>query len=95
MSWDAISAIGELIGASAVFVSVTYLAVQTRNSKRSDQIIAASQAVLAVDEWIGRIVRDAVLHDVYRRGLIGYDTLSREEKVGLPCSSCSSCDPRR
>ena len=80
MNWDAIGAVGELIGASAVFISLVYLAVQIKNSKRSDQIIAASQAASAVDEWIGQIVRDGELHDLYRRGLSEYESLSREEK---------------
>jgi len=80
MNWGAIGAVGELIGASAVFISLIYLAVQIKNSKRSDQIIAASQAASAVDEWIGQIVRDGELHDLYRRGLTEYESLSREDK---------------
>ena len=80
MNWDAIGAVGELIGAAAVIISLIYLAVQIKNSKRSDQIIAASQAASAVDEWIGQMVRDGELHELYRRGLTEYESLSREDK---------------
>jgi hypothetical protein len=80
MNWEAIGAIGELVAAAAVFASLVYLATQIRDSKRSDQIVAASQAASAVDEWIGQIVRDGELYDLYRRGLSEYESLSREEK---------------
>jgi hypothetical protein len=80
MNWDAIGAIAELIGAAAVFISLLYLAVQIRDSKKSDQIIAAAQAASAVDQWIGQFVRDAELCDLYRRGATDYESLSHEEK---------------
>ena len=35
MNWDAIGAVGEIFGAIAVFVSLVYLAVQTRNNTRA------------------------------------------------------------
>ena len=80
MNWEAIGAIAELIGAAAVFISLVYLAVQIRDSKKSDQIIAAAQAASAVDQWIGQFVRDAELCDLYRRGATDYESLSHEEK---------------
>ena len=80
MNWEAIGAIGEVVGASAVFISLLYLALQIRNSRRSDQIVAAAGAVSAVHDWIGQIVRDETLYDLYRRGLTDYESLSRSEK---------------
>ena len=35
MNWDAIGAVGEIFGAIAVFFSLIYLAVQTRNNTRA------------------------------------------------------------
>ena len=80
MNWDAIGAIAELLGAAAVFISLVYLAVQIRDSKKSDQIIAAAQAASAVDQWVGQFVRDAELCDLYRRGATDYESLSHDEK---------------
>jgi len=80
VNWDAIGAIGEVIGAFAVFISLLYLALQIRNSRRSDQIIASAGAASAVDEWMSQIVRDEDLYDLYRRGLTDYESLSRSEK---------------
>jgi hypothetical protein len=79
MNWEAIGAIGEVVGAFAVFLSLLYLAIQIRNSRRSDQLAAAAGAASAVDEWIGQIVRDGELYDLYRRGLTDYESLSRSE----------------
>jgi len=80
MNWEAIGAIGEVVGASAVFISLLYLALQIRNSRRSDQIVAAAEAASAVQDWIGQIVRDETLYDLYRRGITDYGSLSRSEK---------------
>jgi len=80
MNWNAIGAIGEVVGAFAVFISLLYLALQIRDSRRSDQIVAAAGVASAVDVWIGQIVRDEKLYDLYRRGLTDYESLSRSEK---------------
>ncbi len=80
MNWEAISAIGEVVGATAVFISLLYLALQIRNSRRSDQIAAAAGAASTINEWIGQIVRDETLYDLYRRGLTDYESLNRSEK---------------
>lgn len=40
MNWDAIGAIGEIVGATAVFASLVYLAVQIRNQNRESRVSA-------------------------------------------------------
>ena len=78
--WEAIGAVGEVVGGAAVFISLLYLAVQIRSSRRSDQVVAAAEAASVVDEWIGQIVRDEKLYGLYRRRLSDYESLTREEK---------------
>jgi len=80
MNWEAIGAIGEVVGATAVFISLLYLALQIRNSRRSDQIVAAAGAASTVQNWIAQIARDESLYDLYRRGITEYESLSRAEK---------------
>ncbi len=80
MNWEAIGAIGEIVGASAVFISLLYLALQIRNSRRSDQVVASAGVASTIHDWIGQIVRDETLYDLYRRGLTDYESLSRAEK---------------
>lgn len=51
MNWDAIGAIGEIVGAAVVFISLIYLATQIRHSSksmRSQNLNAQTQQLLAV-----------------------------------------------
>lgn len=45
MNWDAIGAIGEIIGATAVVVSLFYLATQIRVQNRESRIASIHQVV--------------------------------------------------
>ena len=45
MNWDAIGAIGEIVGAGAVVISLVYLAVQIRFSARSARSEAVRTAI--------------------------------------------------
>ena len=52
MNWDAIGAIGEILGAAAVFASLIYLAVQIRSSSK----IATGESEREVwSKWIETI----------------------------------------
>ena len=46
INWDAIGAIGEILGALAVFISLTYLAIQIRSSTKQNRA-AMSQSIQA------------------------------------------------
>lgn len=46
INWDAVGAIGEILGALAVFISLTYLAVQIRSSTNQNRA-AISQSIQA------------------------------------------------
>ena len=48
MNWDAISAVGEIVGAAAVFVSLIYLASQIRQNTNTLRADAGTQAQM---EW--------------------------------------------
>ncbi len=45
MNWEAISAIGEIVGATAVFISIVYLATQIRENTRTSRS-ATRQAIV-------------------------------------------------
>ena len=40
MNWDAIGAVGEILGAAAVFLSLVYLAIQIREQNRESRALA-------------------------------------------------------
>ena len=81
MSWEAIGAIGEIVGASAVFVSLIYLALQIRNQNRE------ARAAAMHDIWVG--FRDSIsafgdqqTSEVYTKAL-AQEELSDAEQLQL------------
>jgi hypothetical protein len=80
MNWDAIGAVAELVGATAVVFSLIYLATQIKDSKRSDQIIASASLSSTASEWLMHIVNDEGLCELYHRGVGDYDSLDKSEK---------------
>ncbi len=47
MNWDAIGAVGEIIGAAAVVISLAYLALQIRTQNRESRIAATHEILEA------------------------------------------------
>ena len=82
MSWDAVGAIGEVIGAIAVVLTLVYLAVQLRqNTKalKSNTWQSIQDAEQRFDEFLSR---DTTLLDVWIRGAEnGLDSLVEPEKL--------------
>ncbi len=82
MNWDAIGAIGEIIGAFAVVVSLLYLAVQIRSQN--------SQAKLSALHDMSRELREATavfstenISDIFVRANQDYGSLTEAESVQL------------
>ncbi len=88
MNWEAISAIGEAVGAIAVVISLVYLAVQIRQNTR--QIASSMEAtqLAAFERNIesGNRVREFFLlnpslAELYGRGRQSYSDLNPSDKV--------------
>ena len=47
MNWDAVEAIGEIVGALAVFLTLIYLALQIRQNTKAVQASAADASSLS------------------------------------------------
>ena len=79
MNWDAIGAVGEIIGAIAVVISLIYVGVQIRQNtvvtKRSNARQTASDHERALANFLEEDVADLVL-----RGPEDFDALSRLEQ---------------
>ena len=87
MNWDAISAIGELIGAAAVVISLIYLATQIRQNTRqiASNIEATQLAAFERNIESGNRTRELMLvHpeliELYMRGRKSYLNLSPQDK---------------
>ena len=79
MNWEAIGAIGEILGAAGVIVTLAYLAVQMRQSNRLAKR-AAVQGVLAGRAEMNRfIASDPVLNELVWKGMESPDELDEGE----------------
>ena len=81
MNWDAIGAIAEIIGSSAVVVSFVYLALQIRQSSKSARSASANQSRMAVTDVLSAISSDSETSKVYTTGMSTPDSLEPHERV--------------
>ena len=80
MNWDALGAIGELIGAIAVVITLAYLAVQVRQSNSAAKSSNAT-AVLMNSQKIAQAVMDREFGDIILRAIAGEEELSSADKL--------------
>jgi hypothetical protein len=80
MNWEAVGAIGEILGAVVVVATIFYLAIQIRHSHRSNQMVAASRIAESADAWLGRLVQDKELNDIYQNGMRDYSSLEQSDQ---------------
>ncbi|MEJ2239686.1 MAG: hypothetical protein P8X82_15425, partial [Gemmatimonadales bacterium] len=81
MNWDALGAIGEIVGAAGVVVSLLYLASQVRNNSRQLRHASAQAVLDKLNGLIGQLAFTAGAGDVWSRGLSGLDTLKDDEEL--------------
>lgn len=78
---EELGSLGELIAAIATITTLIYLALQIRQSNRSHQLAAVARIGESTETWLGQVVRDTELLDVYIRGLTGSETFNRVERA--------------
>ena len=81
MNWDAIGAIGELIGSLTVVITVAYLAVQIKQSSKVAKSVSTNQSRTAVTDVIGAISSNTDAVRTYTDGLRKRDELEPHERV--------------
>ena len=82
MNWDAIGAIGEILGAGAVVVSLFYLATQIRAQNRESRVAAMHDILTAFRESYTQF-NDGDIADIFVRGNQAFESLTAAEKVRL------------
>ena len=82
MNWDAIGAIGEILGAGAVVVSLFYLASQIRTQNKEARLAAMHEILTAFRE-ASKPMSDGELADIFVRGNKDIDSLSDTEILRL------------
>lgn len=80
MNWEAVGAVGEIFGAIVVVATMFYLATQIRQNQRSNQMSAATRIAESADAWIGQLVRDEKLNEIYQMGMRDYGALELSDR---------------
>ena len=81
MNWEAISAIGQLVGAVAVVISLIYLARQVRSSARETRRAAMRSTVESLSRLTQQITEHADLADVWSRGIDDFESLHGTDRA--------------
>jgi len=81
MNWDAIGAVGEILGAIAVFVTLLYVAVQIRQNTKALRISSSSYINDALANLQGAIRSDADFADIWLRGCQSVVALTEIERA--------------
>ena len=69
MNWDAIGAVGEWAGAIAVVATLFYLALQMRQSQKTERAVAQRDLLLRVSEWTRMVNQPG--EEAYDRFVLG------------------------
>ena len=81
MNWEAVGAIGEIIGAIGVIATLGYLAIQVRHN--SESMLSASELGLSERsaDWMSHMTTSAELTALYDRAADEPDSLTAMERV--------------
>ncbi len=79
MNWDALGAIAESVGALGVIASLLYLAGQVRGSTRAASVAAKLESTELLNKFIDKLIDNPALNDIYMRGIVDLDALTKEE----------------
>ena len=93
MNWDAVGAVGEIVGAAAVVLSVVYLATQIRHGARTAQMAATRDLAKDIREAIAATTADATVTDIWLKGARDPSSLSPSDRhrfTGLILQSMSA-----
>ena len=80
MNWDAIGAIGEVVGALAVVLTLAYLTVQLRQNTAAVRRAANRGVVEDANSWRYRLIENAEVSEIFRTGLANPESLDANSK---------------
>ncbi len=79
MNWEAIGAVGELVGAGAVIASLLYVAAQVRHNSNELRSASADAAVSSIQAWLSPVLTSPDTWDVFWRGSEDIGQLDEKE----------------
>jgi hypothetical protein len=81
MNWEAIGAIGEIVGSFAVLITLIYLAQQIKQNTRSQSIATYEAAMSGYNDVQTFVASDLESASIWRRGSIDFVSLNEDEAV--------------
>jgi len=88
MNWEALAAIGEMLGAIGVIITLAYLAVQVRQSSRqiersveATRVTADDAVVENFNDWRETFISNPEVAAVFAQGMFEPASLSQTERV--------------
>ncbi|NND83341.1 MAG: hypothetical protein HKN50_13010 [Gammaproteobacteria bacterium] len=79
MNWEAAGAIGEIVGAIAVFLTLAYLAMQIRQNTDAVRAAALDSSVNALSNIRAKLHDNGELTEIYLRGCDDPQSLTKAE----------------
>jgi hypothetical protein len=83
LNWDAIGAIGEIMGAFWVLVTLIYLSTQIRNNTKAVKSESAHRITDSFNQLNLLVASNERLAEIWHKGVAHYDDLSDPEKVSF------------
>jgi len=80
MTWDAIGAIGELVGAAGVLLSIIYLALQVKQNTEENRVLRGQTLVTGIADASALIADNPDLSAIVRNGMLDFDSLDETER---------------
>jgi hypothetical protein len=77
VNWEAISAIGQIVGAFAVVVSLVYLAREIRRNARAERLASMDAFI----RWLRQLTEHPQLSELYYRGIHDFESLEGADLV--------------
>jgi len=68
VSWEAVSAIGQVLGSVGVILYLLYLATQVRQNNRASTVSAKLVSTQLLSEFVTDFIKDPQLMDLWLRG---------------------------
>jgi len=81
MNWDALGAIGELVGAVAVVATLAYLARQVQASSRTSAVESRVVNQQSYSAFIAQLIQSPELDELYKRGREKFESLTTDEQA--------------
>ena len=80
MSWEALGAIGEIVGAIAVVVTLVYLTTQIRQNTKTVQAASFDSSISSINAIRQSAYENPELMDIWARGMANPEKLSELER---------------